>query len=28
MADIKNSLNAALKIDGCLGVALVDFESG
>jgi len=28
MADIKNSLNAALKIDGCLGVALVDYESG
>jgi hypothetical protein len=28
MADIKGSLAAALKIDGCLGVALVDFESG
>ena len=28
MADIKSSLAAALKIDGCLGVALVDFESG
>src|SRR5262245_27799824 len=28
MADIKSSLAAALKIDGCIGVALVDFESG
>jgi hypothetical protein len=28
MADIKTSLQTALKIDGCLGVALVDYESG
>jgi hypothetical protein len=28
MADIKSSLASALKIDGCIGVALVDFESG
>ena len=28
MADIKSSLAQALKIDGCIGVALVDFESG
>jgi hypothetical protein len=28
MADIKSSVNAALKIDGCIGAALVDFESG
>jgi predicted regulator of Ras-like GTPase activity (Roadblock/LC7/MglB family) len=28
MADIKHSLANALKIDGCIGVALVDFESG
>ena len=28
MSDIKTSLSAALKIDGCIGVALVDFESG
>jgi hypothetical protein len=28
MADIKRSLAAGLRIDGCLGVALVDFESG
>lgn len=28
MADIKTSLQQANKIDGCLGVALVDFESG
>ncbi len=28
MADIKSSLNQALKIDGCIGAALVDFESG
>ena len=26
--DIKSSVAAALKIDGCRGVALVDFESG
>ena len=26
--DIKTSLNNALKIDGCLGAAFVDFESG
>ena len=28
MADIKTSMNQALKIDGCIGAALVDFESG
>src|SRR5215510_12441338 len=28
MSDIKSSLSNALKIDGCIGVALVDFESG
>ena len=28
MADIKSSMQQALKIDGCLGVALVDYESG
>lgn len=28
MADIKTSVQQALKIDGCLGAALVDFESG
>ncbi|HTV22920.1 MAG TPA: hypothetical protein VMG12_29720 [Polyangiaceae bacterium] len=28
MADIKSSLAAAMKIDGALGVALVDYESG
>lgn len=28
MADIKTSMQQALKIDGCLGAALVDFESG
>lgn len=28
MADIKTSLQRAMKIDGALGVALVDFESG
>jgi hypothetical protein len=28
MADIKTSLRNALTIDGCLGVALVDYESG
>lgn len=28
MSDIKTSLQNALKIDGSLGVALVDFESG
>jgi predicted regulator of Ras-like GTPase activity (Roadblock/LC7/MglB family) len=28
MADIKTSMNNALKINGCLGAALVDFESG
>ena len=28
MTDIKTSLNTALKIEGCLGAAFVDFESG
>lgn len=28
MADIKTSLQRAMKIDGALGVALVDYESG
>lgn len=28
LADIKSSLTSALKIDGCLGAAFVDFESG
>jgi len=28
MADIKSSVQAAMKIDGCLGAALVDYESG
>ena len=28
MADIKSSINESLKIDGCIGAALVDFESG
>jgi hypothetical protein len=28
MADIKSSLQAALKIDGSTGAALVDYESG
>lgn len=28
MADIKTSLHNALKIDGCIGVSLVDYESG
>ncbi len=28
MEKIKESLKKALQIDGCLGVALVDFESG
>lgn len=28
MSDIKSSLNQVLKIDGALGAALVDFESG
>lgn len=28
MSNISDSLDKALKIDGCLGVALVDFESG
>jgi len=28
MADIKTSMLQALKIDGCIGAALVDFESG
>lgn len=28
MADIKGSMQQALKIDGCIGSALVDFESG
>lgn len=28
MADIKTSVQNAMKIDGCLGAALVDFESG
>ncbi len=28
MADIKTSVQQALKIDGCIGAALVDFESG
>lgn len=28
MADIKTSLQRAMKLDGALGVALVDYESG
>jgi predicted regulator of Ras-like GTPase activity (Roadblock/LC7/MglB family) len=28
MADIKTSLNRAIKLDGALGAALVDYESG
>jgi hypothetical protein len=28
MSDIKTSIERALEVDGCLGVALVDFESG
>ncbi|MEZ4296759.1 MAG: hypothetical protein R3B70_17460 [Polyangiaceae bacterium] len=28
MADIKTSVQQALKIDGCMGAALVDYESG
>lgn len=28
MADIKTSLQNGLKIDGALGIAIVDFESG
>lgn len=28
MSNIKECLKRALEIDGCLGVALVDFESG
>ncbi len=28
MADVKTSMNNTLKIDGCLGAALVDYESG
>lgn len=28
MADIKTSIQQTLKIDGCIGAALVDFESG
>lgn len=28
LTDIKTSLNSALKIEGCLGAAFVDFESG
>ncbi len=28
MADIKTSVQNALKIDGCTGAALVDYESG
>jgi predicted regulator of Ras-like GTPase activity (Roadblock/LC7/MglB family) len=28
MSDIKSSMERALGIDGCLGAALVDFESG
>lgn len=28
MADIKTSVQQALKIDGCIGAALVDYESG
>lgn len=28
MTDIKTSIQNALKIDGCLGAALVDYESG
>lgn len=28
MPDIKTSVRNALEIDGCLGAALVDFESG
>ena len=28
MTDIKSSVQQALKIDGCIGAAIVDFESG
>lgn len=28
MADIKTSIQQVLKIDGCIGAALVDYESG
>src|SRR5688572_31459153 len=28
MSDIKSSIERALGVDGCLGAALVDFESG
>ncbi|MEM6430875.1 MAG: hypothetical protein AAF708_16680 [Deinococcota bacterium] len=28
MADVKESLNIAMSIDGALGVALVDYDSG
>jgi hypothetical protein len=28
MSDIKSSVERALEIDGCLGAALVDYESG
>ncbi len=28
MSDVKTSVNKALQIDGCLGAALVDYESG
>ena len=28
MADIRTSLDKALELNGCMGVALVDFESG
>jgi predicted regulator of Ras-like GTPase activity (Roadblock/LC7/MglB family) len=28
MGDIKTSVQQALKIDGCIGAALVDYESG
>lgn len=28
MSDIKSSMQQALKIDGCIGAALVDYESG
>jgi hypothetical protein len=28
MSDIKTAIERALEVDGCLGVALVDFESG
>ncbi|MFO0586185.1 MAG: hypothetical protein U0441_01535 [Polyangiaceae bacterium] len=28
MADIKTSMQQALKIEGCLGAALVDYDSG